>query len=85
MMLSFLNFIKPKQSNATKSEMADTAQCWTVYVDSNYHYMNEDERHSIGSFESYDDALLACQKIVDEFLISSKDGRRFIQRLCVVW
>jgi hypothetical protein len=41
---------------------------WTVYVDDNFHYMNEDERYSLGAFDSYDAAAAACKKIVDAFL-----------------
>jgi hypothetical protein len=41
---------------------------WTVYVDDNYHYMDDDERYVLGSFNSYDEALATCQKVIDEFL-----------------
>lgn len=41
---------------------------WTVYVDDNFHYMDEGERYALGSFDCYESAVLACQKIVDEFL-----------------
>lgn len=41
---------------------------WTVYVDDNFHYMDEDERYVLGAFDSYEAALVACRKIVDEFL-----------------
>lgn len=41
---------------------------WTVYVDDNFHYMDEDERYCLGTFETLDAAVAACQKIVDEFL-----------------
>ena len=41
---------------------------WTVHVDDNFHYMDEDERYLLGYFESYDSAEDACRKIVDRFL-----------------
>ena len=41
---------------------------WTVYVDDNFHFMNEDERYSLGVFENHDAAVAACRKIVDAFL-----------------
>ncbi|MBX7484134.1 hypothetical protein [Qipengyuania qiaonensis] len=41
---------------------------WIVYVDDNYHYMDEDERYCLGTFNSLDGAVAACRKIVDEFL-----------------
>mgnify|MGYP000501213003 CR=1 FL=1 len=57
---------------ASANEDAELAQPWTVYVDSNYHFMHEDERYSVGSFENYDDALCICKKIVNEFLTSAQ-------------
>jgi hypothetical protein len=41
---------------------------WTVHVDDNFHYMEEEERYLLGSFDSYDAAMAACQRIVDDFL-----------------
>jgi hypothetical protein len=41
---------------------------WTVYVDNNFHYMDEDERYCLGAFDSFDAAVAACRKIVDGFL-----------------
>ncbi len=41
---------------------------WTVYVDDNFHYMDEDERYCLGAFDSIDAAVAACRNIVDEFL-----------------
>ena len=45
-----------------------TADNWTVFVDDNFHYMDEDERYKLGTFDSYSAAVAACKKIVDEFL-----------------
>jgi hypothetical protein len=42
---------------------------YKVLVDDNFHYMNEDERYTHGVFETADEAVAACKKIVDEFLI----------------
>ncbi len=41
---------------------------WTVYVDDNFHYMDEDKRYCLGNFDSLDAAVAACRKIVDDFL-----------------
>lgn len=46
--------------------MTDSTQ--TVYVDDNFHYMDEDERYCLGTFDSLDEAVAACRKIVDQFL-----------------
>jgi hypothetical protein len=43
---------------------------YAVLVDDNFHYQDEDERYQHGSFESYDEAVAACRRIVDAFLDS---------------
>ena len=44
------------------------SQTYTVMVDENGHYRDESERYEHGTFASYDEALAACRRIVDEFL-----------------
>ena len=41
---------------------------YKVFVDDNFHYMDEDERYLGGTFETYDEALLYCKRIVEAFL-----------------
>lgn len=41
---------------------------YTVMVDDNFHYMDEDERYEHGSFASVDEALTACHDIVERSL-----------------
>ena len=41
---------------------------YTVMVDDNFHYMDEDERWQYGVFATAEEALAACRKIVDESL-----------------
>lgn len=41
---------------------------YTVYVDDNYHYQDEEHRHKLGEFASVDEAVAACKRIVDEYL-----------------
>jgi hypothetical protein len=41
---------------------------YTVLVDENGHYLDERERYEHGTFDSYDEAVAACHKIVDDFL-----------------
>jgi len=43
----------------------------TVYVDDNFHYMNEDERYVLGEFETEEEALAVCKKIVDDYLLAA--------------
>jgi hypothetical protein len=44
-----------------------------LFVDDNFHYMDEDERYSAGTFASYDEALAKAKSIVDEFLESAHE------------
>jgi len=41
---------------------------YTVFVDDNFHYMDEEERYKLGEFDTREEALAAAKKIVDEFL-----------------
>jgi hypothetical protein len=43
-------------------------QKYTVLVDDNYRFMDEDERYEVGSFSTLEEAVAACKAIVDEFL-----------------
>lgn len=40
---------------------------YVVYVDDNFHHMDESERYKLGEFWSCEEAIEACKKIVDEF------------------
>lgn len=51
---------------------------YSVFVDDNFHYMDEEERYKLGDFSSYEEAVEACKRIVDEFLESAyKKGVSF--------
>ena len=41
---------------------------YKLFVDDNYHYMDETERYCAGSFASYSEALAKAKAIVNEFL-----------------
>ena len=43
---------------------------YTVMVDDNFHYMNEDERHTHGTFATVEEANAACRALVDKWLAS---------------
>jgi hypothetical protein len=43
---------------------------YRVYVDDNFHYMDESERYAHGEFSSCESAIDACKRIVDEFFRS---------------
>lgn len=44
---------------------------YAVFVDDNFHYMDESERYKSGEFSTFEEAIKHCQKIVDEFLVSN--------------
>jgi hypothetical protein len=46
------------------------AKTYTVFVDDNFHYMDESERYKLGEFADCASAMAACRQIVDEFLTS---------------
>jgi len=43
-----------------------------VFVDDNFHFMDEDERYKAGEFATYEEALAKAQRIVDEELANFK-------------
>ena len=44
---------------------------YKVYVDDNFHYMDESHRYKLGEYNSLEKAIKACKKIVDEFLLEN--------------
>jgi hypothetical protein len=46
---------------------------YTVLVDDNFHYMDADERYTLGEFQSLDAAIIACKEIVDDYLRSAQE------------
>jgi hypothetical protein len=44
------------------------AKRYVVYVDDNFHYMDESERYKLGEFDDCRSAIATCKRIVDEFL-----------------
>jgi len=47
------------------------ANSYEVFVDDNYHYMDEGERYKHGEFATFEEALNACRAIVNEYLQTS--------------
>jgi hypothetical protein len=41
---------------------------YEVFVDDNFHFMDESERYKLGEFKTCEEAVAACMKIVDGFL-----------------
>ena len=53
----------------------DFVQKYRVFVDDNFHYMDEEHRYEHGSFDDCESAIAACKKIVDEFLLENAAGK----------
>lgn len=45
-----------------------TEERYIVMIDDNFHYMDEDHKYKHGEFSTYNEAVVACKKIVDEEL-----------------
>jgi hypothetical protein len=41
---------------------------YKVFVDDNFHYMDEEHRYFLGEFDTAEAAIAACQKVVNECL-----------------
>ena len=48
--------------------MARLGHTYSVFVDDNFHYMDESERYKLGDFATLEEAIAACKRMVDEFL-----------------
>ena len=44
---------------------------YVVFVNDNFHYMDESERYRHGEFATCEEAIDACQKIADKYLESA--------------
>ena len=44
---------------------------YMVRVDDNFHYQDESERTTLGEFATWDEAVAASKKLVDDFLAAS--------------
>ena len=44
---------------------------YKVFVDDNFHYMDESERYALGEYINLQEAIEVCKKIVDEYLMSA--------------
>jgi hypothetical protein len=58
---------------------------YTVFVDDNFHYMDQIERYKHGDFNTCEAAIAACKRIVDEFLLSSLESPRTHDELLTLY
>lgn len=69
-------FYAPERSTMTKTE-----KIYEVWVDDNYHFMDEDERFLNGKYSSYQAAEEVCKKIVDDFLLDNVKKHKTAEEL----
>ena len=43
---------------------------YTVYVDDNFHFMDEDQRKASGTFDTTEAAVVYCKKLIEGELVS---------------
>jgi hypothetical protein len=48
--------------------LANSGHTYSVYVDDNYHYMDEEARYKLADFATLAEAVAACKRIIDEFV-----------------
>ncbi len=44
---------------------------FTIFVDDNFHFMDESERYELGVYATLEEALEVSKKIVDDFLLDA--------------
>lgn len=50
---------------------------YKVFVDDNFHYMDESDRYLLGEYDSMEEALEACRNAVDDFLKHALSNQSF--------
>ena len=58
---------------------------FSVYVDDNYHFMDEDERYTVGSFNSLEEALEKCREITIRSLDDLYESGIIPEKLKAQW
>ena len=67
--IKFVNLVLTAFNESTKGkEEINTEKKFELFVDDNFHFMDEDERYKSGSFDTYEEAVVAAKAIVDSFL-----------------
>jgi hypothetical protein len=67
----FVEYFFKKGEDSLNNELGN----YLVYVDDNFHYMDESYRYFAGAFGNFEEAVNFCKKILDDFLIKEyKNG-----------
>jgi hypothetical protein len=67
--------IAPSSGGGAGRGGAALTRGFRVFVDDNFHYMDEDERWVLGDFVRYEDALAAARHLVEAFFDEAKPGQ----------
>jgi hypothetical protein len=62
----------PNSIEPNSAARAGDCMPFAVYVDDNFHFMNETARVAHGRFATSDAAIAACKRIVDDDLAASR-------------
>ena len=55
---------------AEKLPSTEKKRTYSIYVDDNFHYMDEDERYLVGTYDDCETAIADCKRRVNSFLYS---------------
>ena len=62
-----------------------TKKKYIVLIDDNFHFMDESERYSSGTYTTYEEAVEKCKQIVDEFLEDAISPEDSVDSLYTCW
>ena len=54
---------------------------YTVFVDENSHSQDKNERYKLSDFDTYEEAVAACRKIVDKFFKKYEPRKQSFDKL----
>ena len=54
---------------------------YTVYVDDNFHAQYESGRYQLGEFDTFEEAVSACKKIMDKFFEGYEPAQHSFDKL----
>jgi hypothetical protein len=59
---------KAEHGMVERGNMAGSGHTYSVFVDDNFHFTDEEARYKQGDFATLDEAIAACKRLVDGFL-----------------
>jgi hypothetical protein len=66
-----ISYPPPKPEEEEQAVPHKPSRPFAVYVDDNYHYMDEDARYTAGEFDTWEEAVTLTRKIVDETIVKA--------------